>query len=98
MPFRQSARGNPRIWRKSARPPRARASLIVVLDIVEILAADVVDVDQLAGRDRHGCEPDRDAETDDRATGLDLAEGDLVAKRYRLARDNQCSPSRLRRL
>src|ERR1700730_5224852 len=56
-----------------------------------------MDVDQLPGCDRHRCEPDRDAETDDRTTGLYLAKGDLVAERYRLARDDRCSPGGPRR-
>src|SRR5258707_6726748 len=91
MPLRPSARRNPRKRAGSARP-LGRRSLKVVLDIVEILAADIMDVDQLPGRNHRGCEPDRNAEPEDRHAGGDFLKSDLVAERDRFARDDRGAP------
>ena len=60
----------------------------MVLGIVEVLAADIVDVDELPGGDGRRRQSDRHAEADDVVTGRDRDERNLVAERYGLAGDH----------
>jgi hypothetical protein len=61
----------------------------VILDIVEVPAADVMDVDQLPGGDCFGGDPDRDAEANDSLAASYVGERNLVAERYRLTRSDR---------
>src|SRR5262245_6742391 len=58
------------------------ALFIVVVVVVEVLAAHIVDVHEMAGSDRRNGYPDRHAEAHDLRPGLDHTERDLVALRY----------------
>src|ERR1700752_1727416 len=90
MPLRPSCRGYPRMRLRSRRGIAAAectgASLIMVDRIVEIPAADIVDMHQRTLVDRRLRQADRHAEADDRLVDADWLQRDLVALRDALAR------------